>query len=245
MLPSMSSTISIARLISAQQPEAALPCPVCAASLKARNLDRHLTDVHALTAGDETPSAALELVGVDRRVFWVLLIPTLLLVSAVAVIGMMLASPLGIREPALMIGWTVLLVAPLAPLALAIAGRFRARLVLDDQRALLRYAFGSLEHEVRLPAALEAGGLWEMRQSAGMHQYEHDAAEDVQVGSYLRLSEAKAAMIIGAVDSTQLAKHWAGPRSGPRRRRWDITLDRISHIKLQYHLAALRLLIPA
>lgn len=43
----MTSSWAIARALAAQHPAAKLPCPVCAASLNAENLDKHLAKVHA------------------------------------------------------------------------------------------------------------------------------------------------------------------------------------------------------
>jgi hypothetical protein len=47
---------AFARQLAAQRPDAKLPCPVCAASLNAENLDKHLAKVHA----DATEATGLE-----------------------------------------------------------------------------------------------------------------------------------------------------------------------------------------
>lgn len=64
----MQRTLWSAREFARDQPGASLPCPVCAASLKAANLERHLGQVHQVALERAVPPAeALELVGVDRR----------------------------------------------------------------------------------------------------------------------------------------------------------------------------------
>jgi hypothetical protein len=47
--------ISIARSLAAAHPNAKLACPVCAVSLKAENLDRHLAKVHASATASSAP----------------------------------------------------------------------------------------------------------------------------------------------------------------------------------------------
>ena len=94
------------------------------------------------------------------------------------------------------------------------------------------------------PVSFETGSLWTSRTAAGKHQYEHAASEDVRVGTYLRAYGPHASITIATSGNTQFRKHWRGARPGPRRRRSDITLDRVASVSLQYQLAARGLLEP-
>ena len=243
----MSTTVAIARRLASAYPEAMLPCPTCAASLKAKNLDRHLADVHQLAPTLAPSGSMVELVGVDRRVFWWLLAPGLLWLSG-AVVFLVLQATTGFAMSDLLAVPVVglLLLSLLLP-TLAALNLFRAKLVLDQGTLELRYACGLLTHRLTLPALLESGSLWAGRQAAGMSSYEHSVTEDVRVGSYLRLSNEQAAITVGCKGGSELRKHWDASRirSGPRRRRWDITLDRVSSVELQYLLAAQHALTPA
>src|SRR5689334_14556681 len=81
----MAQTVAIARELARTHPAANLPCPVCAASLKAANLERHLAEMHQVgPQGVAPPPTALELVGVDRRVLWLTLLPGALWLLAIA-----------------------------------------------------------------------------------------------------------------------------------------------------------------
>lgn len=243
----MPTTVAIARGIAGAYPDAMLPCPVCAASLKARNLDRHLVDVHQLSPTLAPPGLVLELVGVDRRIFWWLLVPGLSWLAGAAALTVLQATVGFALSDGVAIPFVALLLVSLTLPTLAAFNLFRAKLVLNQGTLELRYAFGLLTHRLTLPAVLEAGSLWAGRQAAGMSSYEHSVTEDVRVGSYLRLSNEQVAITVGCKGGTELRKHWdgSGIRSGPRRRRWDITLDRVSSVKLQYHLAAQHALTPA
>jgi hypothetical protein len=240
----MQPTVSIARRVAGTHPEATLPCPVCAASLKARNLERHLGEVHELVALADAPfPASLELSGEDRRVVWLLLVLPLLWALGVAALALLGLTIDGGPVP---IALALLLLAALALIALADFGYLRARLVLDEKRVELCYAFGLLRREVALPAAMETGSVWRKQQKAMAATYEHSVSEDVKVGGYLRLESAGTAVTIASRGGLALGKHWSASfRAGPKRRRWDITLDRVAHVALQYHLASLGLLRPA
>lgn len=223
--------------LAAAHPDASLPCPVCGASLRASNLDGHVAKVHHTSAGPaSSPNDPLVLVGVDGRIARVLAVPValwVLVVGAVAVLGASLDDRLGIALAAL-------IVVAFVPLVLALVGLFRARLVLEGDEIRLRYALGLLEARARLPAAIEVGPRIERRSVPGISG---DLAEDVRAGVYLRLGDA---LTIGARKGTGFRAHWSPDawRSGPARRRCDVTLDRLSMIALEYHLASRTALRP-
>jgi len=241
----MHQTISIARELARNQPQTSLPCPVCGASLKAVNLERHLQQVHAAAAPSVVANAApLHLSGADRRVLWLTLVPgaswLAMVVGWAALSGQLLTGTLRIGLFAA--GLLLLLGLP----SLVLLGCVRASLVLNGSTVELRYACGLLRCALELPAALEVGSIWDRRPSAGMAQHDHAATENVRIGSYLRLMHAGRSLTIGCTQGPSLKKRWATSnlRSGPRRRHWDITLDVVSCVALEYHLAARNLLTP-
>jgi hypothetical protein len=237
--------VTIARRLSTAHPEALLPCPACAVSLKARNLDRHLSEVHQLSVGPTPRSEAkVELSGVDGRVVWLLSVPVLLWLVGVATWLLWPAPAARGWGGAVNVALLVLLLVAVLPLLLAMLKQFRARLVVEGDRIELCYAFGLLRVVLERPVLLESGSLWTSRPTPGMHQYEHASSQDVRVGTYLRAWSPQASIIIGTSGNTQLRKHWSGARPGPRRRRSDITLDRVASVSLQYQLAARGVLEP-
>jgi hypothetical protein len=241
----MPQTISIARELARVHPGATLPCPVCAATLKAANLERHLVELHQVGSWRAPPSAPLELDGVDRRFFWFLLLPGMLWIVVVVAYLATHRGPLQDGDLFAGIIFVSLMVALTLP-TLAALNRFRAQLVLDDARVELRYGWGRLRLALELPVALETGVLWENRPSAGMAQYEHGAHEKVDIGGYLRLTSAGRSLTVGCTKGEAPNKRWA-PTSfhrGPKRRYWDITLDPVASVALEYHLAARNLLTP-
>jgi hypothetical protein len=202
-----------------------------------------LSELHQIDGGPTPPLAtALQLEGVDRRVVWIVSIPVLFWLAAVAALALL--HPTAGFGDGLGVALVLLLLATLIAPALALLGRFRAQLVLDEQRIELRYAFGLLRVVLEPALALQSGSLWSRRPVAGTTQDEHSASEDVRVGSYLRISDAGSDITIGSRENTHFRKHWLGARPGPRRRRCDLTLDRLASISLQYELAARRLLEP-
>jgi len=238
----MHDTLAIARQFAALHPEASLPCPSCAASLKARNLDRHLAEVHQL--GPQATLATSALRGVDGRAVRVLVVPLLLWCLAVGVLGL-LQTLYGLElGDASGVAAVVLLVAAGLPPLLASLNLLRAELVLGERQLELRYCWGLLRLQVALPVELEHGGWWGNRQAAGMHQHEHSVPEAVRFGGYLRLKNANSSLIVGSRKSAQLRQHWDGASTGPRQRRCDLALDVTSMVALQYYLAARGLLRP-
>ncbi len=231
----MSDAIAIARRLASAHPEVMLPCPVCATSLRASNLDAHLGKVHAGVA------ASGSFVGHDRRVVRDLFVVCVVL-GALS-LGLEIASGGAVT---LWLGALVGFVAIALGGALGGAmGLFRARLVIGDDRVRLEHTFGLRRCEVPLRSRIEVGRIVTVRPEAG-------SASDVQIGTevdhgaYLRLVSDAATITVGVRRGTGFRKHWAdrGFRSGERRQRWDVTVDRAAMVALEYALAAAGVLSP-
>lgn len=242
-----SVALACALELAAAHPEAALPCPVCAASVRGSNLAGHVRKVHAGTEpATGAARASVTLRGGDRRIIGLLAIPIVLWVLGVAVLAVTrvtiddwIAAPF--------VGSLCVAFALLVP---AFFDVYPARLVLDADGVRVRWALGLLERRVRFPLTIEVGGVVERKSSAGMSSYEDDfsvAGDDVKVGTYLRLTgEGGGALTLAVPKGTGLRGHWApgGWRAGPSRRILDVTLDRASMIAVEYHLASRGLLVP-
>lgn len=232
--PSHQSAITIARDLAARHPTARLPCPVCGTPLRADNLDKHLSKTHPNAA----PSSQ-RWRGADRRAIRPLLALTILCALGVATLQGALAIPLDPLQIALLVGMSLFLVL----IFLAWLGHLPARLSLDGDVLTLRYCLGLLTRTVRLPAKIEVGTLIQFTPDALTPDEVHATGRDETVGHYLRLADN---LIIACTHKSAFRSHW-DPRSyqsGPRRRSWDITIDRTAQVELEYQLAARGLLSP-
>ena len=230
--------VSFARHLAASHPEAMLPCPACAASVKGQNLDRHLGKSHpGLGVGAVSPPPErLVWVGTDRRIYRTLAFSAVFyLVSSAA---MALLWQTGFLVYALV---GVLLLLGVA--ALALAGKLRARLSIDAARVRVEHSFGLLTHEVALPAKVEVGSLCETRQqfSTGASDYGGPTTE-IPAGAYIRLFAGRRGVTVGCPTSTEVRAHWSGWSQGKRRSGWDVTIDAVSFVALQYVLVGRGLL---
>lgn len=232
--PTRPTAVAIARDLATRHPTAKLPCPVCGTTLRADNLDKHLSKTHP-----GAPPSALSWRGADRRAIRPLLAFSILCAAAVLTLQGALAIPLDPLQIALLAGMSL----SLALIFLVWLGRLPARLSLDGDVLTLRYCLGLLTRAVRLPARLEVGTLVQFRPDPLTPNEVHATGRDESVGHYLRLADN---LIIACTHKSSFAAHW-DPRSfhpGPRRRSWDITLDRTAQVELEYQLAARGLLSP-
>lgn len=224
--------ISVARDLATRHPTARLPCPVCAAPLRADNLDKHLQKIHP-----SAPPSTTRWRGTDRRAIRPLLVFSILCALGVGVLQGALAIPLDPLQIALLTGMSL----ALTLIFVAWLGHLPARLSLVGDTLTLRYCLGLLGRSVRLPAKLEVGTLVQFRPDALTPDDVHATGEDVAVGHYLRVGDR---LIIACTQETGFRDGW-DPKSfdnGPRRRAWDITLARTAQVELEYQLAARGLL---
>jgi hypothetical protein len=232
--------LATARRLAAARPQAMLPCPVCAASVRGENLARHVDGKHA-----GVPVAS-SWVGRDRRVRRTL---TGLLVVALAAVGVVAvldrdARPVVGHAPAAVVAAFCVVAAALAMAAVVATGVFRARLTLSDDALSLRYALGTRRRRVRLPARVEVGRLERVRGS-GASPGDAPAPGTVEpAGTYLAVVAGRRRLAVGCAVGTGLRGHWSGWRQGRKRRAWDVTLRQGDFVALQYGLYEHGLLRP-
>lgn len=240
-LPSTSG-LDTARAMAAAHPQAKLPCPVCAVSLRADNLDKHLAKVHKSHAPE------LAWIGIDRGM---LNVSIFTLVVAVIALGAVVASsdlkPGG--PPTLLLALLPVVALPLVMLVLAVLGRFKARLTVTGDTLRLRRTLGLRERVVRLPAPIEAGPMTETMGNAVMSSY-HDemhvgGGREETVGVYVRLG-GRAGLTIGCRQQTGFRHHWdpKGWRAGPAHNGCDIEVQGPILVAIEYMLAERGLLSP-
>jgi hypothetical protein len=224
---------AIALELASRSPEAALPCPACAASVTASRLERHLEKVHPGVEG-----AGARWAGVDRAV----LLPAALaggLCFAAFFAAVLLAPAYGTIA---LWAFAVVFGGVFTVFGLALAGRLRAELILDGDALELRYALGLGRRRLRLPPrSIELGTLLERRSSTMGGAARDDAPTwDVRAGSYLRLSGEGGSLTLGSKTGTGFRKHWrsGGWSAGRARRRWDILLAPGDLVAVEYLLAA-------
>jgi hypothetical protein len=232
--PSRQSAVAIARDLATHHPTAMLPCPVCGATLRADNLDKHLQKTHP-----SAPPSTQRWRGTDRRAIRPLLAFAILCALGVITLQGALAIPLDPLQIALLAGMSL----ALTLIFLVWLGHLPAHLSLQGDALTLRYCLGLLTRTVRLPAKLEVGTLVQFRPDALTPNEVNASGEDVPIGHYLRLGDR---LLIACTGDSSFRTHW-NPQafhSGPHRRSWDITVDRTAQVELEYQLAARGLLSP-
>jgi hypothetical protein len=228
-----STTLAIARRLVAQHPSSKLPCPGCGASLRADNFEKHLGRVHA-----GLPStAATSWAGADGRavrpLFALLILWT---VGCSALLAVLPDEHFRIPIVGLLTGLVVLG----GLIALSYLGRLPARVTLAHDELRVRYLFGLLDRRVGLPAAVQVGRAFRTRMGASpVHDSLATPAVKESAGSYLRIAHGNSDVIIRCAHDCLLEEHWlsASTTRGPRRDRWDISLDRAEFAALEYALA--------
>lgn len=240
--PTTSHAVATALRLAVAQPEAMLPCPVCAAGLRAANLESHLRKVHAGIGGGVSVGA-LTFRGKDRAFGRELLV---VLVVALVLSAVPMAANGGELSTTMVTAIGVPVLAIFTLVLLAVTGVFRARLVIDGDRVRLRYGLGLRSRSLLIGRQVELGRLWTLRPRAGMSTYENTRDAKVEAGAYLRLLEGKRRITVGCPKGTGTRKHWsdAGWKSGASTRYWDITLDRETMVALEYALADRGVLSP-
>ncbi len=221
--------LSTARSLAASRPGAKLPCPLCAVSVKAANLDAHVAKVHPAASPALPPWT-----GIDRRVMRSLAVALGLVAVATVALGASRAAPPG--SP-LTWGLVAAMTALGVALFVAFLGVMRATLSLDGDVITLRHSLGLGRVTARLPRAVLMGALTASRPSIpGAGDAPDPDPVTVRVGWYLRLG----GIVIGCRQSTSFASHWSddGWTRGPRRITCDVVLPQAAMVALEYALAA-------
>ncbi len=234
------AAIRTARRLAAAHPTAALPCPLCAVSVGAANLEAHLRKVHGdlgALAGEAARAAPLVLAGRDRAVQRELL-GALSIVAVAGAIGFPLAIRFELGDAALYVLLAVLL--PIVGgLMAAMLDAFGGTLELEGGQLRLRRVFGLRVRVLSLPARVELGRMRALRSPAGMAQYESARHVEVDDGVYLRLTDGRTSITVTTPGETGFAKHWAdeGWHEAPRTRRADLVIGRDAWVALEYALS--------
>jgi hypothetical protein len=232
------SPVAEARRLAAESPgDRMLPCPFCAASLKAENFDKHFDKVHS---GEDTSLAVFS--GSDHGIGRVLIV---LGIAIVVQIGLpAVVPPSGEKLVLGLLGVEVCIF--LGLLLGMVSDKLPATLQVDEGRIVVRYAFGLLRRSVTFPPrVIEVGSLWERRSNPGVSSQYDYGGYDVKTGTYLRLrDDAGGVVTIGAKTGTGLRKHWEGWTQGGKRKMWDIHVSPSAVVAVEYLLASRGLLTP-
>lgn len=224
----MSPAAETARSLAAAHPAAMLPCPACAVSVKAANLDAHLAKVHpgapALTAWR----------GVDRRSIATSVVLLALVMAGSVAVGAGAGVVPGTPDAQKMVAvWGVFALL----VVVAASGLPRATLSLDGDVLVLRHSLGLLRRRVRLPCSLTHGPieLLPFQFTHGDHPVE-SRGPGLRVGWYLRLG----GITVGCKASTGFRTHWSTRawQKGPGRLLVDVMVTPEVMVALEYALAA-------
>ncbi|HEY5946620.1 MAG TPA: hypothetical protein VIV40_14055 [Kofleriaceae bacterium] len=235
-------SIATARRLSASHPRTMLPCPRCAASVRAENLDKHLAKTHDNALGEaDTPVPTFA--GKDRILTRELVV-VLIVLFVIATVVLAATGPKLTTTSVVIGGGMVLAVLTLG--TIASLGLLPARVEIDGDRVRLRYALGLRTRTLAMPERIEVGRAVTMRPQAGMATYEHSAHEEVDDGGYVRLIDGKRRITVGCRAGTSFKKYWSSTRwSAAKPTRWiDITLGREAMVALEYELVGRGLLAP-
>jgi len=227
----------VARSLAAAHPKAMLPCPVCAASLKASNLDKHLGKVHSGVVAEGRRWS-----GSDRALMRPLVA---LFFVTVLQLPLLTVVPVAFEQLALL-AIAAQMTVFLGGLGLTLFGKLPAELSLEGNRLVVRYGLGLLSRSVTLPPEKVAVGvLLEEVPRTHVPGYPDWATDDVKAGTYLRL-RGTGMLTLGTKTGTGLRGHWdpAGWSSGGKVKWWDITLDASALVAVEYMLAERGLLVP-
>ena len=245
-------SVDAAQRRAAANPEANLPCPACATSLKGANVDRHLREKHpdAVSAAPGSTDADLTLVGLDHRirrtfaglaVVWFVVVGVAMFTDpSPSVVGDDPSLAEIAREPVVILVAVGLLVVVVIA-ALRAATVFRARLTVTRKGVVLSHRLGTGRRQVSLPAAVETGTLF-IRRNTGNHG---GGTVEVRSGAYLRIGEGRRSITVGCPHAAGVRKHWVGWTPGKRRKWWDVDLSAPAFVELQYALAEAGCLVPA
>lgn len=230
--------LATARQLAARHPAAELCCPVCATSLKAANLERHLAKVHG---GQYAVTTNWR--GADRGILLPLYVG--FIVITLGSLGLLFALP-QLQQP-LIITWLVLDTLVMVLLGAAVFDKLPATLSFDGVELRVTYGLGLMRQRVRLPPArLEVGSLVERRSDNLVGGRVNAPSHDVKAGSYLRMSDEGGSVTLGCRAHGGLRKRWdpATVPAGGKLRRWHITVAPAAMVAVEYRLAQLGALTP-
>ena len=234
----MSDTLEIARRLARENPGATLPCPLCAASVGATNLEKHLGKVHPNNAS--TPLSA-SWSGRDRKMR---VVTVILMVLSLAPLGIL---PMNIFpraiEPFAFGAMALGMLVAAIPVWLAFSGKFKAKIAISGNAINALFVFGLVRRRVELPATLERGSLI-VRKTDNIgtgNQVEYNSTSyDAKAGTYLRITDRRGkTLTLGTPKGREAGKQWSskGWKKGKPRRWWDADIGPLVWVQLHYQLA--------
>jgi len=220
--------------LAAAHPDSTIPCPLCAASVKGANLDRHLGKVHR--------GSALDVVRDQRS--WRgperLIVRPLIGLPVLAVIGIG-AAMWGGRDPdeTLVLGAACALGLGLILVGLVLSGAplFHGRLSMQNGGVVLSHTLGLRRRRLDRIDSVEAGSAYIVRSSGTNSEGSGGTTSEEKAGIYLRLRSGRRYITVRCKQSAGFRKTWVGWEQGRRSRRWHITLNPPDFVALQYALA--------
>ncbi|MDQ3989125.1 MAG: hypothetical protein M3291_08005 [Actinomycetota bacterium] len=235
----MAEITETAGRLAATQPEATMPCPLCAASVKGANLDRHLGKVHP---GHMTGprSAERSWRGPER-----LIARPLVIVPILAVLGSLtLISVTGEVDQALVFGsgGALSIGLILTYFVLEDAPLFRGRLSVQGESLVLSHTLGLRRRRLARVDRVETGSAYDVRSSSSGGDGTGGQTTEEPVGMYLKLHGGRRHITVRCKQSAGFRKTWTGWEQAARSRRWHITLAPADFVALQYILSELGIL---
>lgn len=216
-----------ARRLGAERPEQPVPCPVCGASAKGKNVAKHL---------DKHPGAVVgtSWSGRDKRIRRPFAVALVLGLAGAA-------GAFVLNEDAGLVTLFVVVALGLLLTALEATSVFRARLWVDGDDLALRFALGLGRRSVPLRSGTEVGSLFRVRPastSVAPSSYEGGVPTvEEGAGAYVALVDGRRRLTVGCKQGTGIRRHWQGWAQGERRKYWDITLEQGDFVALQHVLA--------
>jgi hypothetical protein len=220
--------------LAAANPQARLPCPLCASGVRGASLEDHLTKVHGgeLLEGRQDFSW----MGRSGRV------PSWALVVLAIALGWVIA---GVVAHTVVAEQTVLIGVGLGALALGLVavsacGLLPAKMTYDGESLRVRAFLGLVRKVVPLSAALEIGSIWEKQGATSDGGASWWSAEGERwKGRYLQIRGPNATITVMA-RKAPLGEYWRTDelKGGPMRYWSDIRISSEGFVALEYVLAS-------
>lgn len=235
----VSDAMATASRLAADWPDAVLPCPECAATVKGANLSRHVGKVHAGRAGGRARRRSWR--GPER-----LIARPLVIVPGLAAVATLAATSL-VEETNDVV---VLVAAGALGIGLILSGlvvkgvpMFRGRLSVKGDGFVLSHTLGLRRRRLARVDRIEAGSAYDVRTiNAGGDATSGGPRIEEPAGIYVELCSGRRYITVRCKQNTGFRKTWVGWEQAGRSRRWHIILYPADFVSLQYTLVDLGLL---
>jgi len=220
--------IATARDLARRHPRAKLACPICATSLAAENLDKHLAKVHPGALDVAAPWR-----GKDYRIVLtaLLLIPIAIAAGVAIVFAADVSNDLNQFRIVAGAGGSFLVLA-----LVGMTGWFPGWLRLDGDRVRYKHSLGLGRRTVAMPCTITIGPLVTTHRIDAANDFNSPGTE-VRVGFYLRVTSGRTSITIGCRHNTLATMHWTGWQQGSKRNFCDVIIPGPEMVALEYALA--------